>query len=685
MSESFKEKLLESCIPIKDSSKLGLVELSTAPCGLIESHRGVETEGFIIKYYDINGGETGFFRYRFFKPVPRIRSKWVNKTTIKTDKYSQPPGTSPGFYYTQDGTKWLETSENTDIEIIITEGELKAICGCINGYTVISIGGVWCWKSGGGTIKDFDEWKWDRRIVNVMFDSDGTTNPEVRRAEGALLEELTHRGAVARVVRIPELRGQKTALDDYIRLKGTLDDLLDKAEGYESSEKLHGLNKRLTFVRSPVGYMYNNDGEWTWYTRADVEQVLSNNWSMVKTGDRDKYGNDKIRKVIWYEEWMEWQGRSEVKGIRNYPGNPDSIVNGYWNQWPGWGCEAVEGDITPFKEYFGYITSGLNSECRKWLLQWLAYPIQHPGYKLKQAVLLWSQKKRNGKSTLGYTMKEIYGKTWIKLQHERLGARFNDDLVGKQFVMADELSPSEDKRVFAEAFKGMVTEEETTIEEKFKGRKEITSTTNFFLTSNHNTALYLEEGDGRVFVHHVTVHRDSSWFKDVYYKWLREEGGAEALRYYFENNVDTSTFNPEDQPPYTEAKEEMIESGRSMVGRWVARLKVDPDGVLSINGVPYPYYLWTAEELYEVYTGGNGDNSAVRTSPPVIGRELLNQGFLLANGNSMGRISINGSRKNIWVIRSCDEVAALMTKDQVVRFYYKERDIEKNRKKGKYL
>ena len=109
--------------------------------------------------------------------------------------------------------------------LYVTEGELKALKACQEGFPCVALPGVWSWKTRlhghSLPIPDLDRVTWTNRMVIVVFDSDLADKPAVAWAEHALCRELRHRGAMVYVLRLPDgPRGDKVGLDDYLVAPG---------------------------------------------------------------------------------------------------------------------------------------------------------------------------------------------------------------------------------------------------------------------------------------------------------------------------------------------------------------------------------------------------------------------------------------------------------------------------------
>jgi Asp-tRNA(Asn)/Glu-tRNA(Gln) amidotransferase A subunit family amidase len=102
----------------------------------------------------------------------------------------------------------------------ITEGSKKADCGVLKGLCVVSIPGVWGWRtkneSGGTTaVGDFHDIALNGRRVIVAFDGDVARKPEVHKAMSALANYLESKGAQVEYLHLPDT-DKKTGLDDYL-------------------------------------------------------------------------------------------------------------------------------------------------------------------------------------------------------------------------------------------------------------------------------------------------------------------------------------------------------------------------------------------------------------------------------------------------------------------------------------
>jgi hypothetical protein len=95
-------------------------------------------------------------------------------------------------------------------------------------------------------------------------------------------------------------------------------------------------------------------------------------------------GNDTIPAA---KAWLRSATRREHDGLIFAPGR-DDIVDDNINLWTGWGVEPHEGDIQPFLDLTEHLFANVKEHI-DFVLQWAAYPIQNPGAKLFQDIIIW--------------------------------------------------------------------------------------------------------------------------------------------------------------------------------------------------------------------------------------------------------------------------------------------------------
>ena len=677
VEQAMLKKLSDSLITAKDAALLKLeactAESVAANMSKLPAHRA----GFRIPYFDINGKVTKFYRFRYLEYGEAEGGfKAIVAATAKQLRYAQ-LGDTVNELYLPPFVKWSEYAKDPARALIITEGELKAACATKSGFATIGLGGVWCFKSAKHLmpmLPTFGEFTWTGRVVFIVYDSDAVTNPLVISAENALARELLALGAVPMIARIPMGKdGKKVGIDDYIAAHGKESfqaTVLETAEEWQAAAELFKLNEEVLYVKDP-GIILELESLQRMTARAFVDHA----YAMRTYYEQKVVGNGTtMTEKSAAREWVKWPSRATVNRITYQPGLSRITPARELNCWRGWGCEAKSGSVKPWQDLLDYIFSTAPKSVRVWFEQWLAYPLQYPGIKLYSACVLWGIHHGTGKSMIGYTMGKIYGENFVEIGDRDLYASFNDWAERKQFVMGEEITGG-DKRATADRMKSMITQKQLRVNTKFVPTYVVPDCINYYFTSNHPDAFFLEDSDRRFFVHEVAGEPLSDAFYQKYMEWL-DNGGAEALFQHL-LQIDTSDFNPSGHAPLTDSKTEMIENGRSDIGAWVAKLKENPDGVLRVGDKVLSYCLWSTSDLFKLYD----PNEKSRVTVNGLSRELRRGGFQKAWKGASLETKTDGYQR-MWIIRplpaGCNRPA------QIAELYDSERSVNGKPKSKKF-
>lgn len=601
------------------------------------------TEGMKLPYFDLQGRVTKFFRVRYLADT---RSGFEKLTGEKPIRYGQPTNTVNEVYLPP-YLDWAAVAGDPELPVVITEGELKSACTTKHGYATMGLGGVWCFQSNkhnNPLLPVFDEFEWSERTVYICFDSDAALNPDILAAETRLATRLVERGAFVYICRLPAHQEvAKTGLDDFIVLRGAerlQEDVFDPAFEFEASKVLHSLNERVLYVRDP-GFVWDRELKLKLTPDTFMRSAFANvhYWESVA----NKQGTTLVRRPA-AKSWIEWEHRAEARGLIFAPGAPDITHEGLLNTWTGWGVKApVKGDVTPWVSLMDHLF-GADHTARKWFEQWCAYPLQHPGYKLATAVLLWGIVHGSGKTLVGHTLMRLYGKHSAEIHDTDLEDNRKEWAADKQFVLGDDIVAKGDRQMMR-AIMTMVTQKTVRLNPKFIPSYALPDTINYLYTSNEPDALYMDDGDRRFFVHEVLADKYKNYRE--YVRWRESTEGIGALWHYL-LSIDTSAFDPQAPAPETAGKHEMQELGKSELGAWVRELRNDGPYILDKHG--FKGDLISAPELYAIYDPAG----AKRTSVNALARELKRAGFKPPATGSKVRLP-DGRMRMVYVIKNADK------------------------------
>ena len=596
-----------------------------------------------IPYFDLAGQPTKFYRLRY------LELNGFDALARKPLRYTQPTGSAPEVYFPPlGGFDWRALATATDRSLLITEGEKKAAAATKAGFPTIGLGGVWSWRSkrlGLGLLHVLrDAIRWADRTVYLVFDSDLATNPDVSRALTALATELGALGAKPHVAALPAEDEAKVGLDDFLVANGptALAKLLKAAEPFSLLEELWRLNGEVVYIRDPGLIVVLGDGRKV-AARAFKEHAFANRYYYERAVDAK--GLERLTKKPVAPAWLGWERRAELARITYAPGEPRVTARAAYNYWPGWGADPAPGSVALWTELLDYLFEGAD-DARRWFERWCAYPIRYPGAKLYAAAVIWGTKQGTGKSLIGYSLFQVYGRNATEIDDQHLASPYNEWAENRQFVMADDVTSGEHKRALADRLKGMITRRELRLNPKYVPSYVVPDVINYYFTSNHPDAFFLEDEDRRYFVHEAPPETQPLEFYQRYDRWLSSGVLGPALHHHL-RTLKLDGFDPKAPAFVTAAKLAMTADGRSDLGDWVARLREAPDAVLRLGEVKLTGDLFTNAQLLRLYDPA----SEKRVTANGLGRELKRAGFRQVNGGSVVLTAATGPQR-LYAIRN---------------------------------
>jgi hypothetical protein len=151
-----------------------------------------------FQYHTADGTLNGYRRLKLFPPAADGKGHHI--------RYYQEPGTSPHLYYAPQ-VIWSDIVPDPTKPVVITEGEKKTLALAQLGLAALGIGGVWSWmakhKYQRLVLPELDLIVWQGRPVEICPDNDVWERDDLLRAVFALGMQLTRRGALVRLVRVP--------------------------------------------------------------------------------------------------------------------------------------------------------------------------------------------------------------------------------------------------------------------------------------------------------------------------------------------------------------------------------------------------------------------------------------------------------------------------------------------------
>jgi len=328
--------------------------------------------------------------------------------------------------------------------------------------------------------------------------------------------------------------------------------------------------------------VYGSGG--TWFD--DVEHML-----IPKSDLQDMLPEHGMRDI---------RGRKRVVRLDEVgfdPPGTDSAIK--CNLWGGWPTEPKAGNCTVLLKLLEYLCSGEDNprEIYQWVLRWLAYPIQHPGAKMRTA-LVFHGPQGAGKNLFFESAMAIYGEYGRIVDQSAIEDRFNDWASRKLFLIADEVVARAELFHVKNKLKGIVTGEWIRINPKNVAAHDERNHLNLVFLSNERQPLVLDHDDRR-----YAVIWTPEKLPDEFYGDIRREidaGGVAALHHYLAT-LDIGDFNEHSKPLMTSSKREVIDISMDSIERFVHDWQRGLI-VFDESAGPLPFGPCGSGDLYQAYS-----------------------------------------------------------------------------------
>lgn len=265
------------------------------------------------------------------------------------------------------------------------------------------------------------------------------------------------------------------------------------------------------------------------------------------------------------------------------------------NLFSGLAMQPVAGDCAPLLELLAHLCadSSRTDEGRAavvdWVLNWLAYPLQHLGSKMASA-LVFHGGQGTGKNLFFEAIASIYGRYALVVGQDQLEDKFNDWASQKLFLIGDEVVARAELYHQKNKLKAFITSETIQINTKMLPLRTEMNHVNVVFLSNEQQPLALEPDDRRYFVVYTPPRRDDDLYDRV--AACLANGGAEAFLAHLLGR-DLSGFGPHTRPLMTRAKKDLIELGLRPAERFLE------DWLKGF--LPLPLQVCSSDQLYRAF------------------------------------------------------------------------------------
>lgn len=288
----------------------------------------------------------------------------------------------------------------------------------------------------------------------------------------------------------------------------------------------------------------------------------------------------------------------------------------------------------------------------RYLLNWIAYPLQNAGAKMDSSVIMYGA-EGPGKSVLWeQVIAKIYGDYSITIGQAQLESQFTGWQSSKLFALCEEVVSRAERSQHKGQLKHLVTGRTVLINEKNLPLREETNHINFVFLSNSTIPLELDMGDRRYLVLYCGNVPQGDYFKELF-KEINNGGVAEFYEYLMQ--LDLSNFNQHSRPPLNQDKQNLIDASL-------------PSPILFINEwraghLDIPYCTCTRSDLFDEFTRWcERTNEFKKRDRDFVAevRRVLQEGR-----HDLALASINRKTHRVWITE--DDAKYALDKDYIKR------------------
>jgi len=129
--------------------------------------------------------------------------------------------------------------------------------------------------------------------------------------------------------------------------------------------------------------------------------------------------------------------------------------------------------------------------------KWLAWQIKYPLSRLPTSIIFQGEHGTGKTKFCNLVLKNIFAKNFTEIGQTDINDDYNDFILGKQLIVANEVIHSDNKFLVPDKLKNFVTDEFLSIKKKFKDTFYARNYSQWIFVSNNQVPLKIEQGDRR--------------------------------------------------------------------------------------------------------------------------------------------------------------------------------------------
>lgn len=226
---------------------------------------------------------------------------------------------------------------------------------------------------------------------------------------------------------------------------------------------------------------------------------------------------------------------------------------------------------------------GDNKEEYNYFISWIGWQIQNPLNRLPTSIILQGEHGTGKTKFCELILKNIFGQNFCEIGQTDINKEYNDFIVGKQLIVANEVIHNDNKLLIPDKLKNYVTDEFLSINRKFKDTIYVKNFSQWIFISNNDMPLKIEKGDRRYTVFKSKKLKDGFTLISNLLKNLEDE----LISFLHELKTIKIDYNYVATPLMNDAKLDLLKLSQNSVEEFISYIK--ELGGLDLFGEQYKY------------------------------------------------------------------------------------------------
>lgn len=222
---------------------------------------------------------------------------------------------------------------------------------------------------------------------------------------------------------------------------------------------------------------------------------------------------------------------------------------------------------------------GDDEKAYTYFIKWLAWKIQNPLDRLATSIVFKGEQGSGKTLFTDYVLKPIFKTNFIEITQADIAADYNDYMLGKEIVIANEVIYNEKNVNSSQSIKKLVTDSHITVRQKYKSTIYSNNYAQFIFTSNARVPVGVERNDRRFSIFKSKKLHDGVLFFQEFVKIQDKE--LRSFLKYIREEVDV-ILGEVNYPYINQHRKEVIEASLNSVELFFESI-TDAGGIEELN------------------------------------------------------------------------------------------------------